>query len=113
MKKKHKLHSFLAPTTVISCKIKKRKKSHTNDEDEESFFSKQFAVQENVKQKVSALIEKSDFILGINLEIQKCPFCKQYTATYRMLQTRSIDEGSSALFTCKSSFCAKSWKGKC
>jgi DNA-directed RNA polymerase subunit M/transcription elongation factor TFIIS len=112
MKKKNKSKSSLE-ATVLTYNIKKRKTMNLKDEDEESFFIKQFACMENVKQTVSALIEKSDLINGMELEIQRCPFCKHHTATYTMLQNRSADEGSTAMFRCTSKFCAKNWKGKC
>jgi DNA-directed RNA polymerase subunit M/transcription elongation factor TFIIS len=82
-----------------------------DNEDENLFFLNEFNSQKNVQSKVSLLIENIDS-KKLFLEIQKCPFCKNFTATYTMKQTRSIDEGSTAEFHCTSENCAKTWRGR-
>jgi DNA-directed RNA polymerase subunit M/transcription elongation factor TFIIS len=91
---------------------KKTKIVETRKSDEDIFFSKILAKKDFEKKKIHKSIEKATEVMkNTKLEIQKCPFCKLYTATYNMMQRRSGDEGATAEFKCTNQICARSWRG--
>jgi DNA-directed RNA polymerase subunit M/transcription elongation factor TFIIS len=98
------------PTTK---KVKRKCQLAILFEDEHNFFSAAIARKQSIKRRlqdsINAVIQVST---DKPLEIQKCPFCKKYTATYNMIQRRSADEGSTAVFRCTDSFCGRTWKGR-
>jgi len=80
---------------------------------EDIFFSQVLARKDCAKHEIHKSIEKATEVMkDSNLEIQKCPFCKKFTATYQMMQRRSGDEGSTAEFKCTDDICGRSWRGR-
>lgn len=82
-------------------------------DDEGIFFSQILAKKDTAKKKIHESIEKATAVMAdAKLEIQKCPFCKKYSASYNMRQSRSADEGSTAEFKCSNELCARRWRGR-
>jgi DNA-directed RNA polymerase subunit M/transcription elongation factor TFIIS len=82
-------------------------------DDEDIFFSQILAKKDTAKEKIHKSIEKATAVMAdTKLEIQKCPFCKKYSASYNMRQTRSGDEGATAEFKCSNELCGRSWRGR-
>ena len=92
-----------------SSRSKRKVSSH---KDEVLFFERANAAVEDTKKKVMERVETVETsLVGENLSINLCPFCKQYKATYKIVQRRSADEGGTAEFWCKNNFCGRRWKG--
>ena len=78
--------------------------------EEELFFSRELASQQQQKNKILSIIDDVLQTIG-TLDIQKCPFCGNHTATYHMQQRRSMDEGATAEYSCTTPTCARTWRG--
>jgi DNA-directed RNA polymerase subunit M/transcription elongation factor TFIIS len=68
----------------------------------------QFLLDNQVELNQSVTANKTDeFLSCLSDSGVKCMYCNQSTVTYRLLQTRSADEGMTMFYACIG--CGKKW----
>jgi DNA-directed RNA polymerase subunit M/transcription elongation factor TFIIS len=81
------------------------KKKIVLQEDEEGYFSEAATLISDRKQKRLKIAKTSRDPID---SLLTCRRCHKKTTSYRLVQTRSMDEGMSAIYTCRT--CQAQWK---